>query len=106
MKAIWGHEYDWRKDEIYDCPVCPKCKEEVGKIKGKYICFACGQEVEIPEDMIDWLKIREETKTETTDCYRCGGKDCLESHYMRNPVSLEWQLMNSVCKSCGMKVIV
>jgi len=53
MKAIWGQEYDWHKKRMYDCPVCPKCHEEVGKIEGKYVCFACGQELELEKGMED-----------------------------------------------------
>lgn len=49
MKAVWGEEYDWRKKKMYPCPICPKCHGEVGKIQGKYVCFACGEEVEVDE---------------------------------------------------------
>lgn len=120
MKAVWGEDYDWRKDRIYACPVCPKCGEAVGKIGGAYRCFACGTKVELDEKMLAWFGEREETKTEMWDCLPdkevdidgkkirmgCGGKGCVEVHMMRNPVTLEWQTMGGECKKCGWRFIV
>lgn len=120
MKAVWGEEYDWRKDKMYPCPVCPKCHEEVGKIQGKYRCFACGMEVELEPDMVEWFGEREETKTVMRDCLPdkvvdidgkkirmgCGGKGCVEVHMMRNPATLEWQTTGGECKKCGRSFIV
>ena len=58
MKAVWGEEYDWRKKKMYPCPICPKCHGEVGKIQGKYRCFACGEEVEVDETKHETSRIR------------------------------------------------
>ena len=103
MKAVWGEDYDWRKDEIYECPVCPKCGEAVGKINGKYRCFACGEKVELDEKMAVWFGEREETKTETKPC-QCGGT--MEIQYMRSPVTLEWQTVSGKCDKCGKRFFV
>lgn len=111
MKAEWGVDYDLHTDSCYSHPVCPKCKEPIWKRKdNKYHCFACGEAVEIQEDMIEWFKVREETKTEMEDCFPeemggCGGKKCMEVRYIRNPVTLEWQTAGGKCK-CGMSFIV
>lgn len=118
MDAIWYQDYDYRTDKIYKCPCCPDCYEPIGKFDdGNYRCYSCGKIVDIPDDeMKEWLRIREETKTEYHDCHKfalgdcatigCGGKNCVETHYIRSPVTLEWQTAWSVCKNCGQKIMV
>ena len=71
MKAVWVIDYDYRKDKCYNAPGCPECREPIGRMfgDGKYYCFSCGEEVEVTDsEMIEWLNIREETKTEYKDC--------------------------------------
>lgn len=117
-KAIWGQDYDYRQDKIYMCPVCPDCKEAIHKCEDrKYHCFDCGEVVEVDDpEMIKWLREREEVRTEFRDCPRfvlddgtvigCGGKRTVETHLMRNPVTLEWQVMGVQCTKCGSRFIV
>lgn len=120
MKAVWVIDYDFRADKCYNAPGCPECREPIGRMfgDGKYYCFSCGEEVEVTDsEMIEWLNIREETKTEYMDCPKittidgnhtsgCGGEKCVETHYRRNPVTLEWEVMGGHCSKCGMRFIV
>ena len=109
MKAIWAVDYDFREDKCYDRPSCPECKAPIGLDEdGKYHCFSCGEIVEVDDPkMIEWFAIRDESKTENEDCFLgCSGKGTMEVHYMRNPITLEWQTMGGECKKCGMRFIV
>lgn len=122
MKAVWGTDYDFIMDECYKCPVCPKCEEPIGKMKdGKYHCFSCGEVVEVVEsDMKEYFAEREGEKVEMEDCFPsevkmkngetvkmgCGGKKCMETHYIKNPVSKEWQTAWGECTRCGRRFIV
>lgn len=118
MRAVWGIGYDFHADKRYNLPCCPECEEPIGKfLDDEYRCYSCGEVVEVTDEkMKEWLKIRGETKTEYHDCLKlvldggvtlgCDGKNCVETHYRRNPVTLEWQVMGSVCKNCGMRSIV
>ena len=123
MKAIWGLDYDFREDKCYERPSCPECAEPIGKVgdDDNYYCYSCGKKVEVDDPkMLEWFKIRRETKVGITDCFPekvemkngeiiklgCGGKQCVETHYMRNPITLKWQVMGGKCKNCGMEYIV
>lgn len=118
MKAVWVIDYDYRKDKCYNAPGCPECREPIGMYEdGKYHCFSCGEEVEVAdEEMIKWFNVRSETKIEYEDCPKitykgkvtsgCDGKKCVETHYRRNPVTLEWEVMGGHCSKCGMRFIV
>ena len=118
MKAKWIRDYDHISDKCYDRPGCPKCEAPVGKDEDeKYHCFSCGKEVEVTDpDMIRWLEERSEEKVEMEDCpeftttngrtYGCGGKGCVETHYVRNHVTMEWQTAWGECKNCGARFIV
>ena len=123
LKAIWGMDYDMREDKCYKRPVCPICEEPFGKIydDNEYHCFSCGRIIEVDDpDMKKWIEDREEKKTEIEDCFPetvdlkngevmkmgCGGKKCMEVHYRRNPVTLEWEQMGGRCTKCGMRFIV
>jgi DNA-directed RNA polymerase subunit RPC12/RpoP len=55
--------------------------------------------------MIEWFAEREQTKTETMLCMKCGKKS-MKTHYMKNPITLEWQNMGGQCSECGMRFIV
>lgn len=107
MKAIWDIDYDMQQDKCYDRPCCPECNAPIGKYKdGLYHCYSCGEVVDVTNpDMINWLRVREETKTEYSDCV-CGGKNCMETHYTRNPITLKWQVMGGQCSKCGMRFMV
>ena len=117
MNAVWLTDYDWRTDKNYDCPCCPECQEPIWKHEdGQYRCLSCGEVISIDEKMQEWFKAREETKTEYLDCPKitldngmsrgCNGKNCVETHYMRNPVTLEWQTCGGKCVICGYQFIV
>ena len=109
MKADWFKDYDYRADKNYDRPGCPECLEQiVSGESGEYLCLSCGKKVEVSDpDMIEWFKARGETKTEKRDCsYGCGGKDCMEIHYTRNPATMEWQTSRGRCRNCGFGFIV
>ena len=106
MKAIWDMDYDMSEDKCYDRPCCPECHAPIGRYEdGLYHCFSCGEVVDVTEpDMIKWFSDREQTKTETSSCLKCDGE--IETYYMKNPVTLEWQVMGGQCNKCGMRFIV
>ena len=106
MKAIWDIDYDMKQDSCYDRPCCPECHAPIGKYEdGLYHCFSCGEVVDIEPDMIKWFADREQTKTETMLCMKCGKKS-MKIHYMKNPITLEWQTLGGQCSECGMRFIV
>ena len=118
MKAIWELDYDYRTDKCYQRPMCPDCSVPIGKDEdGKYRCFGCGKEVAVDDpEMVQWFAKREETKIEMLDdpvitslnghTSGCGGKYCVETLFVRNHVTLEWQAARGECKNCGMRYIV
>lgn len=117
MKAIWGMDYDYKTDKCFNRPMCPECDAPICKNKdGNYECVSCLQPVEVDDAiMLKWLTDREETKVEMHDCpritheghsYGCGGKACVETLFVKNKVTLEWQIASGTCTKCGMKFIV
>ena len=122
FKAIWGTDYDMHEDKCYKCPACPECREPVFLYEdNKYHCVSCGKVVEVKDPkMLKWFEEREGTKIEMEDCFSeevelkngqkikmgCGGKKCVEVHYRKNPVTLEWETMGGHCTKCDMKFIV
>lgn len=109
MKAVWGSDYDLHNDKCNKCPACPECREPIFLYEDKqYHCVSCGKVVEVEDPkMLKWFEEREGTKTEMEDCFLgCGGKKCVEVHYRKNRVTLEWQTMGGHCTKCGMKFMV
>ena len=57
-----------------------------------------------------WVEEYDEFKIKTEDCtfslHGCGGKNCVEARYRRKSGTMEWQLASSICKKCGLKIIV
>ena len=101
--VVWEIDYDFRKDKCFRRPMHKECDLPVVLDEGKYICIGCGQEMKLEPDMIEWISNRAGIKVEHSECM-CGG--VLESHYMKNPLTLEWQLCGRECKNCGLKIIV
>ena len=117
MKAVWGLDYDYRTDKCFNRPICPECDAPVVKFRdGRYKCVSCRKPVDIDDaKMIEWLTVREETKITMEDCpkiehdgfvHGCGGKACVETHHVRNDVTLEWQVAWGQCLNCKMRFIV
>ena len=108
MKAIWGNDYDLLSDSCFERPMCPECEAPILKRDDKYHCVCCGNEVDVTDEkMLEWLKLREETKVETEDChFGCKGKNCVRVVYRRNPVTLEWITAYGVCTKCNTRFIV
>lgn len=118
MKAVWGLDYDYRTDKNFRRPSCPECNAPVVKFEsGEYRCVSCREKFDIDDPrMLKWLADREEEKVVMEDCHKwvlpdgwtvgCGGKACCETHYVRNDVTLEWQVAWSECKNCGARTIV
>lgn len=119
MKAIWGMDYDYQEDKCYQRPSCPECEEPIWKYEdGWYHCFNCGKVVEVDNpEMVNWFKLREETKIKHEDCRQikskdgkvlsgCGGKKCMRITYRRNPVTLKWGAAYGICEKCGTRFIV
>ena len=109
LVAVWGTDYDAHEDACYDRPVCPECKEPFSL--SDHRCFACGRVVYVDDpSMYKWLEEREGSKTEMEDCWPepmgCGGKACVETHYIKSPVTLDWHVAWGVCKKCGRRFIV
>ena len=101
--VVWGIDYDFRKDKCFRRPMHKECFAPVVLDEGKYICIGCGQEMELEQDMVEWILDRSYSKVEKSECM-CGGE--VEKHFMKNPITLEWQLCFSECKKCGMKIMV
>ena len=118
MTAIWDLDYDLHTDSCYQCPSCPECQAPIGKDgDGLYRCFSCGEIVDVTDpEMLEWFRLREETKIERTDCKQwktkagktigCGGENCYVTHYVRNLVTLEWPAAYGGCEKCGTRFIV
>lgn len=123
LKAVWGLDYDWRKDKCFKRPMCPVCDAPFGKIAddNEYHCFSCGRIIEVDDpDMKKWIADREGTKTEMHDCFPesietedgevikmgCGGKGCMKIYYHKNPVTLKWEEMGGKCEKCGVEFMV
>lgn len=107
-KAIWVEDYDYREDKCYTAVGCPYCEESLLGSDGDYYCPCCGNDIEVDDkDMLKWLKEREETKVEYEDCFTgCKSKGTVETHFVRNPVNMKWQVAWGVCKKCGQRFIV
>ena len=113
--VVWEIDYDFKKDKCFRRPMHKECYAPVVLDEGKYICIGCGQEMELTPDMIEWISERAGVKIEHSDCEEwefegkkmgCGGKGTVEEHYMKNPITLEWQFCFSECKKCGNKIMV
>lgn len=119
-KAEWKTDYDYRTDKCFDRPQCPECYAPIFEHEvGKFRCVSCDQEFELDDKMKEWVRSRSGTKIEMEDCpdyefehkgkkikMGCGGKGCVETHYIKNDVTLEWQAAWGVCKNCGGRFIV
>ena len=116
MKAILGLDYDYKTDKCFKRPVCPDCDAPVLKFKtGEYKCISCRRIAEVDEGMMKWLADREGEKVEYEDCpqfevngtvYGCGGKKTVETHYVKNNVTLKWETAWGQCNKCGKRFIV
>lgn len=119
MEAVWFDDYDLHTDKLFKRPGCPECHEPIGMDEGgRYRCFSCNGEVEVKDDeMLNWFAARSEQKITMEDdpvitskdgkhSSGCGGKKCVETHWVRNKVTLEWQVAYGQCKKCGMQFIV
>ena len=107
-KAKWGTEYDMHEDKCYECPQCQDCFAPIHRYEdGKFRCISCREEYELTPDMIEWYNERDGEKVEMQDCVLgCGGKACVEQHYVKNPVTLEWQTAWGKCTKCDFRFIV
>lgn len=107
MIAEWILDYDHITDKCFCRPGCPECDAPVMiSDDGKYRCISCGEQYEVDPEMQKWIADRSGTKTEMTNCTGCGGENCVETHYVKNKVSLEWQTAWGVCRNCGSRFIV
>lgn len=116
-KAVWGLDYDHITDKCFNRPVCPECDAPVTMFQsGEYKCISCRQPVEVNDaEMLKWLKDREGEKVVMKDCtqivvngcvFGCGGKRTVETHYVKNNVTLKWQTAWGQCRKCGARFIV
>ena len=119
-KAVWATDYDMHTDSCFQRPCCPECRDPLFlREDGKFHCINCGKAAMPDSQMIAWMEKRRETKVEMQDCpdyefefkgkkikMGCGGKDCVEVHFVRNDVTLDWQYAWSICKNCGIRTIV
>lgn len=119
-KAAWIMDYDYMTDKCYQRPGCAECQAPVGfePDDGQYRCFSCGKALDVSDpEMKQWFADRDGVKVEMQDCQKfedeergisfgCGGKGCVEAHYVRNPVTMKWRLAWSVCRECGQRTIV
>jgi hypothetical protein len=103
MKAEWILDYDHTTDKCYKRPGCPECNAPVGE---DGVCFSCGVQYALDDEMTAWFNDMSQSKTEITKCWKCGADNCLETMYYKNPVTREWQAANGMCRKCGMRFIV
>ena len=121
MKPTWVTDYDMHEDKCYKRPGCPKCNEPIFRFEdNQFHCASCGDVFEPDAEMLEWYEKREEMKMEIEDHPEreiemkngekikmgCGGKECLEVYYRRNPITLEWITAYGHCNKCGMRFIV
>ena len=104
-KAKWMLEYDWRNDKTYDEPQHEECQAPIYFVDGAYRCIGCGQEVELTEDMKNWIDERSGKKTETEVCGACK-QNTMHIHYHINRNTKEWEVGYGECTNCGMRFIV
>ena len=119
-KAKWLTDYDMHNDKCFDRPQCPECYAPILEHdEGEFRCISCGEQFELDEKMIEWVRERQGSKVEMGDCpagefehkgkkikLGCGGKGCVETHYIKNDITLEWQVAWGECKKCGRRFIV
>lgn len=108
MKAVWSMDYDYHTDKTYQRPSCPKCSAPIVRdTKGTFRCMSCWKPIQIEDEaMREWIRQREDIKTEISDCPFCGGKQCVQKVYFRNDVTLEWMLSSSRCRECDSRILV
>lgn len=117
MKAEWILDYDYQTDKTYNRPGCPECNAPIFPDEdGKYVCMSCGEEYAVDESMRKWIEERSGEKIEMRDCKKyelgdgktvgCGGKGCVETHYVRNNVTMKWRMAWGECTKCGMRFMV
>lgn len=105
VKATWGLDYDYRVDKCFNAPMHERCDAPIHRVRGKYICIACGQEAKVDESMKKWIDEREGEKIDVEGCIKCG-KPKMTYHYHKNRFTLEWQLGWAECSECGCRLIV
>lgn len=120
IKAKWLTDYDMHNDKCFDRPQCPECIAPVHEYeRDEFRCISCHELIELDEDMKEWVRSRAETKVEMEDCpdyefehkgkkikMGCGGTACVETHYVRNPITLAWQVAWGRCTKCDSRFIV
>ena len=106
-KAEWHIDYDMHTDKCFERPQCPECIAPIYEYEeDEFKCISCGEIMELDNDMIKWVRERAGTKIEMDDCFNCNGTKCVETHYVKNDVTLKWQTAWGVCKNCGRRFIV
>lgn len=105
-KAVWLEQYDWRSDKIYLRPCCPDCEEPIIYSGNQYVCMLCEEPVQVDDKMKEYISKVSEVKIKWNECLKCGNKNCVETYYHRNPVTMEWQTAHGKCVECGCRFIV
>jgi ribosomal protein L40E len=70
------------------------------------VCFSCGAQYALDDEMAGWLAEFSGTKTEMSRCWKCGADNSLETVYHKNHVDGKWQAAHGECRACGMRFIV
>lgn len=119
-KAEWHLDYDMHNDACFDRPQCPECIAPIYEYsQNEFKCISCGELMELDDSMKEWIRSRAGEKVVMEDCpdcefefkgkkikMGCGGKACVETHYVKNKVTLEWQTAFGKCSKCGRSFIV
>lgn len=105
-KAVWLEQYDWRSNKIYLRPCCPDCGEPIIYSGSKYVCMLCKEPVQVDDKMKEYISKVSEVKIDWQNCLKCGNKNCVETYYHRNPVTMEWETVHGKCVECGCRFIV
>ena len=119
-KAEWLTDYDMHNDKCFLRPQCPECYAPVHEYgQDEFRCISCHELIELDDEMKEWVRKRAGEKVTMEDCpdyeiefdgkkhkMGCGGKKCVETHYIKNEITLEWQTAWGLCKNCGRAFIV
>lgn len=98
----WQSEYDYRKDDCYERPVCPLCTQPL--FDDFEQCPNCGLRFKQTEQLKKYIKDNIGSKVEYSTCLWCGGEDTMR-HYLYKHRG-KWVVGHGNCIKCKASFIV